>query len=384
MIIQSLVALYERLATSGDAEQRLPEPGWKENEIAFVIDLDRDGNLIDLVPLLQPQQKGRPRGRMSLVPQEVKRPGKVPDEATDGNCWQASLCWDAPQWALGISKRGDAKSEREALVRQGQFRLRQAKFARDAGSDVANDAGMIALLRFLDRGAASALPAEQKAEIQASSGNVAFRLDGDLELICRRPAIRSAVSASALAGDDSAAGQCLVTGRMARIARLHPSIQGVAGAQSSGASIVSFNLPAFESYGLAQGENAPVSDYAAFAYTTTLNFLLRHGSRFRARAGATTAVFWADERRAGLEERLQGLTQAGFLAPMLQALEDPVGRAPMRRKPTRQRRNWPELIAELAQITSVPRVGRHGSAAWPGDRCRLRDCSAGYASPWRL
>jgi CRISPR-associated protein Csd1 len=155
---------------------------------------------------------------------------------------------------------------------------------------------MQAALRFLDRGAADALSAERVLEIQASGGNVAFRLDGDLELICRRPAIRSAISAAGLAEDGAARGQCLVTGRLAPIARLHPSIQGVAGAQSSGANIVSFNLPAFESYGLSRGENAPVSQYAAFAYTTALNFLLRHGSPFRARAGATTVVFWAGQQ----------------------------------------------------------------------------------------
>jgi CRISPR-associated protein Csd1 len=293
MIIQSLVALYERLAGSDDP---LPAPGWKENEIAFVIDLDRDGNPTNMLPLRTPQQKGRARAPLRLVPQEVKRPGKTPEAATDANCWQASLFWDSPPWALGLPKSDDGKARQEAEVRHGQFKLRHAKFAREAGADVAADPGMRALLRFLDRGAANELPAEQAAEIQASGGNVAFRLDGDPELICRRAPIRAAISAAALTESDDATGQCLVTGRLAPIARLHPSIQGVAGAQSSGANMVSFNLPAFGSYGLDQGENAPVSEYAAFAYTTALNFLLRHGSPFHARAGATTVVFWAGKQ----------------------------------------------------------------------------------------
>ena len=33
-------------------------------------------------------------------------------------------------------------------------------------------------------------------------------------------------------------------------------------------ALVSFNAPAFCSYGHEQGANAPVSEYAAFAYTT--------------------------------------------------------------------------------------------------------------------
>ena len=75
----------------------------------------------------------------------------------------------------------------------------------------------------------------------------------------------------------------MVTGKENQpIAILHPSIKGVPGAQSSGASIVSFNERSFESYGndKAQGLNAPVSEYAAFAYGTALNYLLNESKIF--------------------------------------------------------------------------------------------------------
>lgn len=54
----------------------------------------------------------------------------------------------------------------------------------------------------------------------------------------------------------------------APLARLHPSIKGVVGAQSSGASLVCFDKPAFCSYAHKQGNNAPTGEYAAFAYAT--------------------------------------------------------------------------------------------------------------------
>jgi CRISPR-associated protein Csd1 len=57
-------------------------------------------------------------------------------------------------------------------------------------------------------------------------------------------------------GDNKDAA-CLVTGERSPIARLHPAIKGVWGAQPSGASIVSFNLNAFTSYGHEQGEGGP-------------------------------------------------------------------------------------------------------------------------------
>ena len=86
--------------------------------------------------------------------------------------------------------------------------------------------------------------------------------------------------------------RCLVTGQTGTLARLHPSIKGVAGAQSSGASLVSFNAPAFCSFEHEQGANAPVSDYAAFAYTTALNTLLADRNRV-SRVGDTTILCWA-------------------------------------------------------------------------------------------
>lgn len=89
----------------------------------------------------------------------------------------------------------------------------------------------------------------------------------------------------------------LATGKKAPIARLHPPIKGVLGAQSSGASLVCFNAEAFESYGHAgeQGRNAPVDVLSTQAYTTALNCLL--GSRqHRGRLGDTMMVFWSSQQ----------------------------------------------------------------------------------------
>jgi len=114
-----------------------------------------------------------------------------------------------------------------------------------------------------------------------------------------------------LSGDngDARSGNCLVTGAYGPLARLHPSIKGVNGAQSAGASIVSFNLESFTSYGKSQGDNAPISEQATFAYTTALNYLLRRDPRNRQRLqiGDASVVFWvqaSDEIQAGAAEDL--------------------------------------------------------------------------------
>ena len=90
--------------------------------------------------------------------------------------------------------------------------------------------------------------------------------------------------------------RCLVTGEDAEIARLHPAIKGVQDAQTMGASLVSFNAPAFESYAHdgGQGLNAPVGRYAAFAYGAALNHLLADREH-RMHLGDSTIVFWAED-----------------------------------------------------------------------------------------
>ncbi len=82
------------------------------------------------------------------------------------------------------------------------------------------------------------------------------------------------------------------------IARIHRGIKGVPGAQTSGAALVSFNAPAFESYGKEQSYNAPVGKYAEFAYTTALNYLLSNRDK-TFQLGDSMVVYWAEN---GMEE----------------------------------------------------------------------------------
>ena len=164
-----------------------------------------------------------------------------------------------------------------------------------------------------------------------------------------RPRARSGLGCSPSGA--GAEGLCLVTGERAPIARLHPSIKGVRGAQSSGASIVSFNLDAFTSYGKEQGENAPVSEAAAFGYTTALNHLLRPGSRNRVQIGDASTVFWA-ESPAPAEEAWSGRCSS---------------RRPMtKRMGKTERRDARFDAGEAAKIRDDPRPDGQGPAARGG------------------
>lgn len=106
-------------------------------------------------------------------------------------------------------------------------------------------------------------------------------------------------------------GQCLITGLSGQsIANTHPQIKNVQGANTAGAALVSFNATAFESYNKGKGNlNAPVSERAAFAYTTALNHLLAPESSRKLRVGDTTVVFWTEAR--GEVERFFNFAMGG-------------------------------------------------------------------------
>ena len=123
----------------------------------------------------------------------------------------------------------------------------------------------------------------------------ALPIYGKFHYVHDRPAAKTVWTNYLEEKESEIKANCLVTGKKNRtIARLHPAIKGVRGAQMKGAAITSFNLSSVTSYGKNQSYNAPVSEKAAFAYTTSLNYLLRSDSRQKIQIGDATTVFWTE------------------------------------------------------------------------------------------
>ena len=283
MILQALNSYYRRKCDDPDPAQRLPAFGLEQKEIPFVLEITATGELVQLRDTRTPQGKKKV-AQSFRVPQGVKKTSGV----------AANLLWDTLEYVLGVDTKG--KPERVA-EQHAAFVQRIALLPAAAQAD----AGVQAVRRFLEREDKAqqlvqlqSLPAW--AELLETNPVLSFRLHGDLDLVCQRPAVVQA-ALNVPADADERQAMCLVTGEFAPVERLHTAIKGVWGAQTSGANIVSFNARAFESYGKTerQGENAPVSKAAAFAYTTALNHLLRKESPQRIQVGDASTVFWADQ-----------------------------------------------------------------------------------------
>ncbi len=269
-LLASLVRAYERRSAN------LPPFGYCEAKISFEISLNIDGSLAR-PPIDRRENDGKKKApTLMLAPQPSKRTsGLAPN-----------FLWDKTSYALGVTAGEGHRTAEEhaAFVTRHEATLKSQ-----------DDEGLQALLRFLERWrpgdfARLRWPEEMKDQ------NIAFSLERDRLSNVRihdRPAARALWAQLCSQGDKNEAA-CLITGERGPIARLHPPIKGVWGAQSSGASIVSFNLEASTSYGHEQGDNAAVSEAAAFAYTTMLNRFLERGSGHRAQVGEVSTVFWAD------------------------------------------------------------------------------------------
>ena len=277
MILQALTQYYERKSASEPGS--LPQFGFENKSIPVVVEIDEDGREVQVLI-----RDSKDDDAQELVPAPVKRTAGV----------AANLLWDSVEYCLGI----DTKGKPQRVAKQHEAFLERIEKLNS------HDKGIEALrryLRYLNAEKRSSY-LERYEEDFKENPNVSFRLLGDPHLICQRPEVIKVIREE-LTPDSENINLCLVSGTREPIAKLHPAIKGVWGAQSSGANIVSFNLDAFNSYGKSQGYNSPVGERNSFSYTTALNHLLRKGSDQRIQAGDASTVFWS-EKKASLEQNM--------------------------------------------------------------------------------
>lgn len=285
MILQALTRYYEDLL----AEGKISRPGWVTAKVSYGLVLDEEGRLLQAVPLLEEVDTGK---KKKMVPRNMEVPARV--KKTSGVAANF-LCNDS-SYFLGADNKGKPERTAKCFAAAKELHL---KLLAEADSPAAR--AVKGFFESWDPQTASAHPAlsEDWEEI-LKGGNLIFWFRG--EEVTKDSAVREAWQRQYAAGDNGANEEiCLVTGKRGPVARLHPSIKGVAGAQAMGASLVSFNAPSFCSYGHEQGMNAPTGEYAAQAYTTALNTLLADRGRV-CRIGDTTVLFWAKGGGTGYQD----------------------------------------------------------------------------------
>lgn len=294
MILQSLVKLYDALAERGTLEK----PGWLETKITWGLDIDDDGKLLRVLPLGETIQRGKriiQTGKSMILPEAAQRSSK--------KC-KSSFLWDNSGYMLGYDTRSDktflankyiaAQKLHMELLASAQHPAGKAVYRFFESWNPQTAAEHEAVLPFID---------------EIENGNLTFVYKG--EFVALNVEMRRIWDALRLQEKDREVKmQCLVTGKIGEISRLHPQFTGVMGAQPAGAALVSYNGTAFESYGKEKGLNAPVSTQAAFAYGAALNYLLT-APQNHMRMGETTVVFWAENAEDGYAQFLMDIFDTG-------------------------------------------------------------------------
>jgi len=277
MILSALCNYYDLLVKDG---YEIPLMGYSKEKIYFEFVINENAELVAIVPLEQIKKVGKKEysvPKIMTVPQSVVK--------TSGK--KSNFLYENAEYAIGFTN-----SEKEKDIKDAQKKFKLFKELHHQYLDNCTSTRAQIFLKFID-----GYQYEKYEELikpysdKLAKGLIVFRVDG--KYLHEDEEILNIWESSS--STDSVFMQCAITGKKARIAKVHPKIKGVKGTKTSGASIVSFNATAFESYTpiSSQGLNAPISETVAFKYTTVLNYMLSNDHQ-NISISDTTIVFWAE------------------------------------------------------------------------------------------
>lgn len=284
MILQALVKYYEDLAKQDKAARK----GWCQSKVSHAIELNEDGTIKTIISLKTEEERGK---KKVWVPALLN----VPEMVTRSLGVNSNFLCDNAKYILGIDDEEITKRTRECFLAAREKHL----------SILGSSDGIMAkaICSYFEKW--NPEKAKEDAVVKAywdelnEGGNIVFSIRGKFAQDDEE--IKAMWETRQDQDGERVEGICLVTGERTEIARIHRGIKGVPGAQSSGASLVSFNEKSFESYGKEQSYNAPVGKYAEFAYTTALNYLLNQ-REYRFQLGDSMVVFWAESGEEGYQK----------------------------------------------------------------------------------
>ena len=271
MIFQSLIALYDRQAKM----DKIPSYGFSDEDIGFVITIDKEGNFVGQPEDLRIKIKANTFDfRKSVVPYTNQVNVRSGNASTTPN-----FMVDKADYIFGMS----GKSKKD--VHHNSFKDRINEVCGES-----KDEGVLATKAFLNRwNQNDSVELRDWKEICGTHGKwVAFRLQDDSGFIHERQEVQK-LWADFVDREEFPQGVSLLDGEVHDLQSQYAQFKF-----GSGASLVSFNEVAYESYGKKKGENAPISVEAEFKSSSALKFLLRSKIQ-RLRIGDATTVFWAEK-----------------------------------------------------------------------------------------
>jgi len=270
MMLQALIAYAER--------EKLGDADFATVGVRWLISLDKAGKFAGVIPLAENSNDKKPK------PKRLARPNSDPDFVSHGRSY--FLC-DTLERSLLFVEESDKLEKRK---------LNQAYFVSllDAA---ANECPSIAsklrqLAAFLRNEGQLRLVHDQLAAAKAkTSENAVFAVDG--ENLIESEELRNwwrLRSEKERGEQENEKSVCLATGRFGSVCRTTGFIKLL----GEDTKLISFNkeCPAFESHGLSQAANAPISSDAEVKFRAALNTLIEKSREQRLVFNDTAHLHW--------------------------------------------------------------------------------------------
>lgn len=269
MILQALYNYYEAM----NKLQLIAPPGREYKAIAWAIIIKEDGSFVRLKPLKDTSDKNS-KGKEYLVIPAVGRTSGI----------EANHLWDKKMYILGIDKGSKTKRSQDAL---------------DLFVGIVNSFAELypenksfkAVQQFYSKGLYKSPEVLESFKDVNETDWISFQLKGSTGIIASDNDALSWAEEQLSSGKIT--GLCLITGLEGPLVEKHTPIQLPDSKRGDGTPLVSFNQPAFCSYGrgVKDLDNAPISKYAAFAYATAFNSLCDNPNTHYD-LGSIRYVFW--------------------------------------------------------------------------------------------
>lgn len=310
MLISALCDYYELLLKGGKA---LPQ-GYSYAEIDFLVGLTKDGEIAEIIDYRKSVNKtmGK-KTKIEKVPRTIQLP-KRPKTTSIKSYYMDHR----PLYIFGLNYTGVGFSEEDDKSRAKKshdaFVAKQLSFIDGLHSDIID-----AYRNFVEKW----VPGEQKENPhllglgkEYSAKGFAFCLAGRADILLHEDkAIKDRWEQILLEEQkllaDEPQGQCSILGEELPIARIHDSIKGIVGGQSSGNTMVNFDSSAEQSYGKTQSYNSNVSIKAMEKYTEAMNYLLANKAT-HSLLGDITILQWAMSADDKYERIVEQAMSVGF------------------------------------------------------------------------
>ena len=262
-----LKALYDYYHRCGD----LPQKGMELKEIGFLIVIDKDGHFLRF----EDRRINRNQAQKFLVKKHVGR----------SNTPIANHLYDNSRYVFGYSDNEDVNE---------QYRTFKDK-VNSIFEAHPNNPDIIAVHKFYQQECSKVLELMQQDTLWSEIVNnlsrrystFSFLIEGDTKIVAEKKELMD------INLEDKNGGQqvCIVSGKKGTSVKITTATM-IPGSQAT-AKLVAFQKKSgYDSYGKSQGDNAPISEEAEFAYTTALNHLLESNSRNKFMVGTRTFLFW--------------------------------------------------------------------------------------------